>query len=75
MSRVSRYDNGVRCQPAFKLVIFDNNSVLVDSEPHAQRVTAAPRRRRDPPVGSWGPQQSDPRREREVSLIRTGHLG
>lgn len=27
--------------PAFELVIFDNDGVLVDSEPHAQRVTAA----------------------------------
>ena len=25
----------------FDLVIFDNDGVLVDSEPHAQRVTAA----------------------------------
>jgi HAD superfamily hydrolase (TIGR01509 family) len=31
----------VRCAPAFDLVIFDNDGVLVDSEPHAQRITAA----------------------------------
>jgi len=38
---MSVYDSGVRCPPAFEPVIFDNDGVLVDSEPHAQRVAAA----------------------------------
>jgi HAD superfamily hydrolase (TIGR01509 family) len=35
------YDRLVTAPPAFDLVIFDNDGVLVDSEPHAQRITAA----------------------------------
>jgi beta-phosphoglucomutase-like phosphatase (HAD superfamily) len=35
------YDSDVRCPPAFELLIFDNDGVLVDSAPHATRVTAA----------------------------------
>jgi beta-phosphoglucomutase-like phosphatase (HAD superfamily) len=31
----------VRPPLAFELVIFDNDGVLVDSEPHATRITAA----------------------------------
>jgi hypothetical protein len=51
VNRVSVYDNGVRCRPAFELVIFDNDGVLVDSEPHAQR--SAVGTQASPPSEPW----------------------